>query len=74
MQEMQAAYRDRGSLPLPDKNRRQTREGCYMTTIIKIAGLFLLTMFFLGIGYWIGYTERKYEDEHNIWKGDDHYD
>lgn len=43
-------------------------------TIIKIAGLFLLTMLFLGLGYWIGYTERKYEDEHNIWEGDDHYD
>jgi len=45
-----------------------------MTDIIRIAGLFLLTMFFLGLGYWIGYTERKYEDEHNIWKGDDNHD
>lgn len=36
-----------------------------MTDIIKIAGLFLLTMFFLGLGYWIGYMERKYEDEQN---------
>lgn len=42
-----------------------------MTTIIKIAGLFLLTMFFLALGYFIGYTERKYEDEHDIWKGDE---
>lgn len=45
-----------------------------MITIIKVAGLFLLTMFFLALGYFIGYTERKYEDEHNIWKGDNHYD
>lgn len=45
-----------------------------MTMIIKIAGLFLLTMFFLALGYFIGYTERKYEDEHNIWKGDDNHD
>lgn len=45
-----------------------------MNMIIKVAGLFLLTMLFLGLGYWTGYTERKYEDEHNIWKGDDHYD
>lgn len=36
-----------------------------MITIIKVAGLFLLTMFFLCLGYWIGYTERKYEDEQN---------
>lgn len=36
-----------------------------MTDIIRIAGLFLLTMFFLCLGYWIGYTERKYEDEQN---------
>jgi cbb3-type cytochrome oxidase subunit 3 len=65
VQRVQAAHRDRGSLPLPDQDRRQTREGYYMTDIIKIAGLFMLTMFFLGLGYWIGYTERKYEDEQN---------
>jgi hypothetical protein len=65
VQGMQAAHRDRGNLQISDQDRRQTREGYYMTDIIRIAGLFLLTMFFLGLGYWIGYTERKYEDEQN---------
>ena len=63
VQGMQAAHRNRGSLPLSDKARENEREDNTMT-ITKIAGLFLLTMFFLGLGYWIGYTERKYEDEH----------
>lgn len=41
-------------------------------TIIKIVGLFFLAMGMLFIGYLFGYTERKYEDEHDIWRGDDH--
>lgn len=37
--------------------------------IIKIVGLFFLTMAMLVAGYFIGYTERKYEDDHDFWKG-----
>ena len=33
--------------------------------ILKIAGLFFLTMTFMVAGYFMGYTERKYEDEHD---------
>lgn len=37
-------------------------------TIIKIVGLFFLTMGMLVAGYLIGYSERKYEDDHDFWK------
>lgn len=35
-----------------------------MITIIKTVGLFFLTMAMLCIGYWMGYTERKVDEEH----------
>lgn len=33
-------------------------------TIIKIVGLFFLTMGMLVAGYFMGYSERRYDEQH----------
>lgn len=35
-----------------------------MITIIKVVGLFFLAMGMLVVGYFMGYTERGYDDKH----------